>query len=225
MTNDNLPPQFSTFTSSQVLDSYPIPILHTYTYLPNSSHISTLMPTPQFSTLIPTLILHFYTYPPLIFHIYTYPLFSTLIPILTLHPYTYLFILHTYSHPDSPHLYLPPNSPVSIANIYRGYFFHLALFHLELLQTETVFWGFLFKSMWGEMIRWWRGYSYSRKAGRDHKSNVSGFIKDLQHHIIVNIFPWNNICQNPFHPNTSQLFIISSLKSIPTFKTKKSLKK
>ena len=27
------------------------------------------------------------------------------------------------------------------------------------------------------MIRWWRENSYSRKAGRDLKSNVSGFIE------------------------------------------------
>ena len=31
---------------------------------------------------------------------------------------------------------------------------------------------FLFKSMWGEMISWWRVYSCCRKAGRDLKSNV-----------------------------------------------------
>ena len=57
--------------------------------------------------------------------------------------------------------------------------FHLALFHLELLQTETVFWVFLFKSTWGKMIRWLRGYSCSRKARRNLKLNVSGFIKDF----------------------------------------------
>ena len=46
-------------------------------------------------------------------------------------------------------------------------------------QTEIVFWDFLFKSIWGEMIKWWRGYSCYRKAGRNFKSNVSGFIKDF----------------------------------------------
>ena len=29
------------------------------------------------------------------------------------------------------------------------------------------------------MIRWWKGYSCSRKTWRDLKSNVSGFIKDF----------------------------------------------
>ena len=38
---------------------------------------------------------------------------------------------------------------------------------------------FLFKSMLGEMIRWWRCNSCSRKAGKDLKSNISGFIKDF----------------------------------------------
>ena len=31
--------------------------------------------------------------------------------------------------------------------------------------------------MCGEMIRLWSGYSSIRKAGKDLKSNVSGFIK------------------------------------------------
>ena len=38
---------------------------------------------------------------------------------------------------------------------------------------------FYFESVWGEMIRWWRGYSWSRKHRRDLKSNVSGFSKDF----------------------------------------------
>ena len=33
--------------------------------------------------------------------------------------------------------------------------------------------------------------------------NIDNF---LQHHIIVNIFPWNKICENPFHPNPSLHF-------------------
>ena len=33
--------------------------------------------------------------------------------------------------------------------------------------------------------------------------NIDNF---LPHHIIVNIFSWNKICQNPFLPNPSQLF-------------------
>ena len=47
--------------------------------------------------------------------------------------------------------------------------------------------------------------------------NIDNF---LRHHIIVNIFPWNKLCQKPFHANPSLLFLISSLKSISTFKTK-----
>ena len=37
------------------------------------------------------------------------------------------------------------------------------------------FLSFLFKSMRGEMIRSWRGYSCSWKAGKELKSNVSDF--------------------------------------------------
>ena len=57
--------------------------------------------------------------------------------------------------------------------------FRSALFHLDLLQRETVFWVFLLNSMWGDMIWWWMWYICSRKAGRNLKSNVSGFVKDF----------------------------------------------
>ena len=40
-----------------------------------------------------------------------------------------------------------------------------ALFHLELLQTEIVFWVFLFKSMWGEMIDGGGGIVIAGKLG------------------------------------------------------------
>ena len=49
--------------------------------------------------------------------------------------------------------------------------------------------------------------------------NIDNF---LRYHIIVSIFPWNKLCQNPFHPKPSHFFfLINSLKSISSFKTKK----
>ena len=51
--------------------------------------------------------------------------------------------------------------------------------------------------------------------------NIDNF---LWHYIIVNIFLWNKILRNPFHPDPSLLFLINSLKSISTFKTKSLMK-
>ena len=52
--------------------------------------------------------------------------------------------------------------------------------------------------------------------------NIDNF---LWHHIIVNIFPWNKICQNPFHSNPSQLFSYQLPKICLYFQNKKSLMK
>ena len=49
--------------------------------------------------------------------------------------------------------------------------------------------------------------------------------KFLQHHIIVNIFSWNKICWNPFHPNASLLFSDQLPKIYLHFQNKKSLMK
>ena len=47
--------------------------------------------------------------------------------------------------------------------------------------------------------------------------NIDNF---LRHHIIVNIFPSNKLYQNPVYSNPPDFFLIYSLKSIFTFKTK-----
>ena len=99
-------------------------------------------------------------------------------------------------------------------------------------KTETVFWVFLFKSMWRE----WRVYSCSRKSWGggwndlfpDHLAlttsstqlqprhhNIDNF---LWYHIIVYIFSMKTSHgKTPFHTNIS-LLLINSLKSIFTFK-------
>ena len=58
----------------------------------------------------------------------------------------------------------------------RCVIFRSALFTLyELNQDRDSFPSFLFKNTWGE----WKGYCCSRRDGRDLKSHVSGFIKDI----------------------------------------------
>ena len=47
----------------------------------------------------------------------------------------------------------------------------------------------------------------------------------LLHHIIVNIFPWNKICQNLFHLNPSPLFSYQLPKIYLPFQNEKSLMK
>ena len=52
--------------------------------------------------------------------------------------------------------------------------------------------------------------------------NIDNF---LRHHIIVNIFPWNKLCQKSLHPNTSLLFYHQLPKIYFHFLNKKSLMK
>ena len=49
--------------------------------------------------------------------------------------------------------------------------------------------------------------------------------KFQEHHIIINIFPWNKMCRNHFHPNPSLPFSYQLPKIYLQFQNKKSLMK
>ena len=117
--------------------------------------------------------IHIYEYIYLYIHIYIY---------IYIYIYMYIYICI--------YIYIHDRNMWKVGWIKcRSVIFRLALFYLKLLQVETVFWVFLFKSMWGEMISWWKGYCCSWMR-------------------------WNIIERNIIHLNLSQVFNLSNFPHI-----------